>query len=197
LLRQRRIKIPAAEDEAVYHCITRTVNRERLFDDVAMDILRRQLWQVADYCGVRVHTYAILSNHFHILVHIPKQQPISDVELLRRYRVLYPRPTTYQASRLEVIETELARNGPEAVAWRERQLALIAKLEIHGPKFTGTTLGEAREYISSQLGNRGSRNPRRWLHEYDRVWPRRRRCMEGVYDLFDRGDDFDFYDYGD
>ncbi|MBM3852070.1 MAG: transposase, partial [Verrucomicrobia bacterium] len=46
-MRQPRIKLPAAEAEACYHCTSRTVNRERLFDDPAREILRRQLWQVA------------------------------------------------------------------------------------------------------------------------------------------------------
>ncbi|MSU48090.1 MAG: transposase [Opitutus sp.] len=124
-MRQARIKIPAVESEAAYHCITRTVNGERLFDDVAKEILRRQIWQVADYCGVQIATFVILSNHFHILVNVPQQAPVSDTELLRRYKVLYPKPTMYQNARLAVVEAELATNGPEAVAWRQRQLALM------------------------------------------------------------------------
>lgn len=113
------------EDEAVYHCISRTVNGEWLFDDVAKEALRRQLWQVADYCGVQIFAYSILSNHFHVLVDVPRQQPLADAELLRRYRVLYPKPTAYQTARLEVVKAELAQNGPEAVAWRQRQVALM------------------------------------------------------------------------
>jgi REP element-mobilizing transposase RayT len=101
------------------------VNRERLFDPAAREILRRQLWQVADYCGVQVLTYAVLSNHFHVLVRVPQEQPVSDAELLRRFNVLYPRPTRYQSARLEVIREQLASNGPDAQAWRRRQLALM------------------------------------------------------------------------
>jgi hypothetical protein len=55
-MRRARIKVTAATGEAVYHCVTRTVNGERLFDDPAKEILRRQLWQVADYCGVQIIT---------------------------------------------------------------------------------------------------------------------------------------------
>ena len=33
---------------AVYHCVTRTVNGEIWWDDVAKEVLRKQLWQVAD-----------------------------------------------------------------------------------------------------------------------------------------------------
>jgi len=121
----RRARIKAAAGEADYHCVTRTVNGERLFDDPAKEILRRQLWQVADYCGVKIITYAILSNHFHVLLRVPKFSPPDDAELLRRFTVLYPKPTRYQTSRLEVIRQELTTNGPDAVAWRQRQLALM------------------------------------------------------------------------
>lgn len=124
-MRHARIKIPTEEGEAVYHCISRTVNGERLFDDAAKEVLRRQLWQTAEYCGVQILTYAILSNHFHVLVLVPKQSEVSDAELLRRHAVLYPQPTSFQAARLEVIRSQLATNGPEAVAWRRRQLSLM------------------------------------------------------------------------
>lgn len=124
-MRQARIKMDAAQDEAAYHCTSRTVNKERLFDAPAREILRRQLWVVAEYCGVEILTYAILENHFHLLVRVPQRTPVPDAELLRRYRLLYPKPTRYQAARLEVIESQLAPDGPEAQLWRRRQLALM------------------------------------------------------------------------
>jgi putative transposase len=108
--------------------MTRTVNGEKLFDEVAREVLRRQLWQIADYCGVEILTYAILSNHFHVLVRIPQKFTIPDAELLRRYRVLYPVPTRYQTRRLETIRNQLATNGPEAIAWRLRQSVLMGNL---------------------------------------------------------------------
>lgn len=127
-MRQPRIKIPSAEGEACYHCITRTVNGELLFDETAKDILRRQMWQVADYCGVQVLTYAVMSNHFHVLVRVPQQEPVGDAELLRRFSVLYPRPTPHQNARLAVVRKELADNGPNAATWRRHQLALMGDL---------------------------------------------------------------------
>ena len=127
-MRQARIKLDAAREAGVYHCMTRTVNGERLLDDVAKEVLRKQLWQVADYCGVQILTYAIMANHFHVLVRVPKQELVSDGELLRRYGVLYPKPTKYQAARLEVVRAQLNANEPEAEAWRTRQLALMGDL---------------------------------------------------------------------
>src|SRR5882762_8552166 len=127
-MRQARIVVPAEEGPGVYHAITRTVNGERLFDDVAKEALRKLIWRIADFCGAEIHTYAILSNHFHVLVRIPQKTEIPDAELLRRYHVLYPKPTKYQTVRLEVIRSQLASNGPEAVAWRRRQQALMGNI---------------------------------------------------------------------
>jgi len=100
--------------------MSRTVNGERIFDDRAKEVLRKQLWEVVDFCGVRIVTYSLLSNHFHVFVQVPKRVPIPDAELLRRYRVLHPHPTRYQTLRLKVIEQWLATNAPEGEAWRQR-----------------------------------------------------------------------------
>ena len=114
-MREARIKVPVDSGDAVYHCITRVVNGERLLDEPAREVLRKQLWQVAEFCGVHIHTYAILSNHFHVLLMVPQRAPLSDAELLRRYRRLYPTPTKFQAARLDVIEAELRSGGPEVL----------------------------------------------------------------------------------
>ena len=124
-MRTGRIKVDAEKGAAVYHVMTRTVNGAHLLDDVAKEILRKQIWQIADYCGVQVCTFAIMSNHFHVLLRVPKKSEIPDREHLRRYSVLYPKPTRYQTACLDVIKEQLAKDGPEAVAWRLKQSALM------------------------------------------------------------------------
>jgi REP element-mobilizing transposase RayT len=101
------------------------VNGEWLFDDPSKEVLRKQLWQMVDFCGVKIVTYNLLSNHFHVCVRIPKKVPIPDGELLRRYRVLHPYPNRHQAARLAVIEHWLATGAPEGEAWRQRMMKLM------------------------------------------------------------------------
>jgi putative transposase len=67
-MRRRRMKVRGCS--AVYHVMTRTVNGERLFGDREKEVLRKMIWQVADFSGVEVLTYCIMSNHFHVLVKI-------------------------------------------------------------------------------------------------------------------------------
>lgn len=103
--------------------MTRTVNGERLFEDRHKEILRKMIWQVADFCGVEVLTYCVLSNHFHVLLRVPAPGEVSDRELLRRYRALYPKPTKYQSASMVVLERQLAAGGEEAEAIRRKLLA--------------------------------------------------------------------------
>jgi REP element-mobilizing transposase RayT len=122
-MRSCRIKIHG--EDAVYHCISRTVNGERLFDEDSKEMLRRQMWQIADHCGVTIHTYAVMDNHFHVLVKVPKKVPVDDAELLRRYRLLHPKPTRFQNASPALVEALLKAGGAGAEAWRRQQLALM------------------------------------------------------------------------
>jgi hypothetical protein len=45
--------------------------------------------KVEAFCGVRVLTYAVLGNHFHILLHVPAPQPVSDDLFRERLLALY------------------------------------------------------------------------------------------------------------
>lgn len=118
------LRIKAMGDcSAVYHCMTRTVNGEMLFEDREKEVLRKMIWQVADFCGVEVLTYCILSNHFHVLIRVPDACSVTDGELMRRYRVLYPKPTKYQAASAGVVEKQLVDGGGEAEEIRRKLLA--------------------------------------------------------------------------
>ena len=99
---------------AVYHCMTRTVNGEMLFKDREKEMLRKMLWQVAEFCGAEILTYCVMTNHFHVLLRIPEPTVLSDVELMRRYKVLYPKPTKFQSASTKVMESQLDAGGEVA-----------------------------------------------------------------------------------
>jgi REP element-mobilizing transposase RayT len=94
-----------------------------LFKDGDKEMLRRMLRLVADFCGVEVLTYCVMSNHFHVLVRVPVQGGISNRELIRRYKVLYPKPTQYQPASADVLLGVLNRGGEDAEEIRSQLLA--------------------------------------------------------------------------
>jgi REP element-mobilizing transposase RayT len=123
-----RFKIESRHSAAVDHCLSHTT-AEIFLDDRAKEIMRKQLWQVADYCGVNILTYAIMSNHFHVLVRVPlKTDDVPDAELLRRHHVLHPRPTPFQAARMKLVTGQLKTGGPIADEWRKQQLGLMCDI---------------------------------------------------------------------
>ncbi len=111
---------------AVYHCVTRVVGGAMLFDNQAKEKLREQLWYVAKFCGVEILTYCIMTNHFHVLVRVPRRQPVHDRELLVRFSKLYGR----QKGRLKAFEAVLKKGGMEAQAAREKLLARMGDVSL-------------------------------------------------------------------
>ena len=89
----------------------------------AKEILRKQLWQAAAFCGVQILTYCVMTNHFHVLVRVPPKEDVSDAELIRRYRLLYPKVTPFTRQHGggvlaqkpdETVENIFARGGSDA-----------------------------------------------------------------------------------
>ena len=122
-----RIKLQATVSAVSYHVLSHAVS-EVFFDDTAKEVFRKQLWQIADYCGLDILTHAIMSNHFHVLVRVPLKTDIPDTELLRRYHVLYPRPTRLQSARIKLVTEQLKTGGPDIDAWRKQQIALMGDI---------------------------------------------------------------------
>lgn len=79
--------------------------------------------RVADFSGVEILTYCLMNNHFHLLVRIPAASPVPDEELLRRFGVLYPKPTVYQTASILAMKLALEKNDEEADKIRDRLLA--------------------------------------------------------------------------
>lgn len=91
-MRHARIK---AEGTGCYHVISRIVDRNFRMDDMEKEIFRGIMRRAEVFSGVHVLTYAILSNHFHLLVEVPTRGVVTEAELLRRVKALYG--TTYAA----------------------------------------------------------------------------------------------------
>ncbi|TVP81083.1 MAG: transposase [Puniceicoccaceae bacterium] len=123
----RRIK--CAESAVIHHAMSRVVGGQMLLGKREKEVLRKMLWQVADFCGVEVLTYSIMTNHFHVLVRVPEQdRAVSDTELLRRFKVLYPKPTKYQTASFARLETALREGTEDADKVRAQLLARMHEL---------------------------------------------------------------------
>jgi REP element-mobilizing transposase RayT len=108
---------------AFYHCVSRVNHREFLLDDVNKEHFRRLMRKVEGFCDVSVLTYALMDNHFHILVEIPAcEEGVSDEELFRRMGFLYNELTIME------LEAEIAkwrRLGRDDMAERIKERYIV------------------------------------------------------------------------
>jgi len=76
---------------AIYHCISRVVDRRFVFEDLEREQFRMFLRMQENFSDCRVLSYCVMSNHFHILLEVPPmpENGISDEELLKRLGAIY------------------------------------------------------------------------------------------------------------
>src|SRR6478672_3560826 len=76
---------------AIYHCISRVVDRRFVFAEQECEAFRIFLRMYENFSGCRVLSYCVMSNHFHLLLEVPPMAEggIDDNMLLQRLAALY------------------------------------------------------------------------------------------------------------
>ena len=74
---------------AVYHVMSRVVDKQMVLDEHEKQVFYDGMRAMEGFSGLEVITYAILDNHFHILLHVPERQEVSDEQFIRRLGCLY------------------------------------------------------------------------------------------------------------
>ena len=72
-MRRSRFKAPPEHPLAYYHCISRVVDRQFVFGPEEKEQFIEFMRLYERFCGVRVVTYCVMSNHFHVLVEVPQR----------------------------------------------------------------------------------------------------------------------------
>ncbi len=91
-MRLPRLKAPTDLPVAYYHCLSRVVNRDFVLGDVEREKFVELLRQYEAFCQVRVVTYCVMSNHFHVLLEVPRRPTdvkLTDERLLQRLKAIY------------------------------------------------------------------------------------------------------------
>ncbi len=70
----RRRVLGGTEDSFCYHVMTRTCGAERILEAEDLEGLRIIIRKMALFSGVKVMTYCLLSNHWHLLVKVPSKE---------------------------------------------------------------------------------------------------------------------------
>ncbi len=125
LARRQQIDLEATLD---YHAISRCVRRGWLIGDdpvTGTNFDHRKEWvvdrarELVGIFAIRIHAYAVMSNHYHLVLHVDQEQAAQwdDQEVAARWRQLFANAP----------ELDMDAEGPPDVAlgakvtqWRER-----------------------------------------------------------------------------
>jgi REP element-mobilizing transposase RayT len=148
----------SATKPAIYHCISRVVDRRFVFEDLEREQFRMFMRMQENFSGCRVLSYCVMSNHFHILLEVPPMPEggISDEELLKRLAAIYT----------EAFVTTVAKELKEARKTENQRLVE----EIHG-RFT-YRMHDLSEFMKTLL-QRFTRWFNRTHHRSGTLWEER------------------------
>ncbi len=151
-----------------YHVMSRTAGGEKLFGEVEKEAFRRLMWRMAKFSGLEILTYALMSNHFHILVKVPER-----AKFLRRFegeggeeRLLEHLSLLYSKAYVAAVRQELAR---VRAAGREDEAEAI--LETFRKRFCDLScfVKELKERFSRWFNKHHDRRGTLWMDRFKSV----------------------------
>ncbi len=151
-----------------YHVMSRTAGGEKLFGDSEKEAFRRLMWRLASFSGVEVLTYALMANHFHILVKVPER-----AKFLKRFegeggeeRLLEHLSLLYSKAYIAAVRQELAR---VRAAGRESEVEVI--LEAFRKRFCDLSafVKELKERFSRWFNKHHERRGTLWMERFKSV----------------------------
>jgi REP element-mobilizing transposase RayT len=132
-MRRARLKAPEDQPVAFYHVISRVVDRVFRFGPREKERFVELMRLYEAFCGVRVVTFCVMDNHFHILLEVPRpgMEPLSDQALLERMRPVYSAPAIRQfgvrLARARKQGNEAAERVREDVCYRMHDVSQFMK----------------------------------------------------------------------
>ena len=165
---RRRILGKGPLESYCYHVMSRTCGGEVFFDEVEKEALRRVIWRMAEFCGIKVVTYCLMGNHFHLLAEVPHREswlqrfegPQGEAKLLEHLRILYSK--TY----VGLLRDELSD-------LRQRGLEILAQQKVEALKKRCCELSlfvkEVKERFSRWFNKRRGRRGTLWMDRFKSV----------------------------
>ncbi|WP_395748834.1 transposase [Prosthecobacter sp.] len=151
-----------------YHVMSRTCGGEVFFDEVEKEALRRVIWRMAEFSGIKVLTYCLMGNHFHLLAEVPHrvtwlqrfEGADGEAKLLEHLSILYSR------AYVGLLRDELAD-------LRERGMTVLAEQRVAALKKRFCDLSlfvkEVKERFSRWFNKRRGRRGTLWMDRFKSV----------------------------
>jgi putative transposase len=163
---RKRMRI--TDGAACYHVMSRVVNGDFLLGSIEKEALRRMMWRMATFSGVEILTYAIMDNHFHILLKVPEQKG-----WLKRFEGKEGEEKFFEHLSLVYSKAFIIQFRNEITQLRDRQEedAAQALLERFQQRFCDLSLfvKELKERFSRWYNKQNNRRGTLWMDRFKSV----------------------------
>ena len=125
-MRRPRLKALPTTPRAHYHCLSRVVDRQRIMGPHEKEHFAALLRECEEFCEVRVLTFCLMSNHFHILLEVPRKPerlPTAEEILAKLSRLTGHQDVEGVRQRFEMYRRNQDTAGEQAyllTTWEER-----------------------------------------------------------------------------
>ena len=114
-----------------YHIMSRIIEGRFIFKTEEKRFFHYLMRKLEKFMGVRVLTYCIMSNHFHILLEVSDNKDLNDDEILKRIHEFYPKKRAQKIQeeydQYKVTE-KILKNDEPIKNWRMRYLNRMGDL---------------------------------------------------------------------
>ena len=167
----KRRRFVFTDRDSCYHVISRVAGGDLLFGDVEKEAFRKLMRRMEKFSGLEILTYAVVGNHFHILLRVPCQD-----EYLRRFRegtreerearLLEHLKSLYSKAYLRQLEGELSQMKEKGLDdLFEKTLESFLKRMCSLVRF----MKELKERFSRWFNKRHGRRGTLWQERYKSV----------------------------
>ena len=151
------------ESETAHHLISRIAHRVYFLNEDErkdfLEIVRR----AAEFTGVRLLGWCVMTNHFHILAYLPAPECIDEDEALRRYGVLKGQAALVEKGR-ELSEWRRTGDEGQVEEWLEAQRRRMYDI--------GSFMKIVKQWFTEEYNRRNAHTGTLWESAYyDRVVP--------------------------
>ena len=153
------------DPETVHHLTSRIAHRVYFLKECERNDLLEVMRRSADFTGIKLLGWCVMSNHFHLFAHLPQRVEVGEAEVLRRYGVLKGR-----AAAESIAESFLKWRADErfgesrVVAWLESQRRRMYDI--------GIFMKIVKQWFTEEYNKRNGHCGTLWESAYhDRVVP--------------------------
>jgi len=147
-----------------YHIMSRIIEGRFIFETEEKRFFHYLMRKLEKFMGVRILTYCIMSNHFHILLEVTDSKDIDDKEILKRIHAFYPEKKAIEIQeeydQCQIAEKVLKDSKPIQL-WRTRYLNRMGNLSNFAK--------ELKERFSVWYNEKENRRGPLWMERFKSV----------------------------